>query len=164
MGSMSDAQVQMLAHLACSSRPPGARKWDEPGVVVPIRKLLERGFGIREVIDRVLAHAWDATANTPGTILTPKSRQPVESNPTPYPVTRAVECRKHPGEDPVLCRPCAIDERIGDSTPVPPRKEDPPAFDPVTGDRLKHRPLRELKAEFDAELAGTTDNAEEATE
>lgn len=160
---MSDPQVQMLAHLACSSRPSGARRWDEPGVVAGIRKLLERGFGIQEVIDRVFAHAWDATANTPGTVLTPKSRPVIVANPVPFPVTRAVECRLHPGQTPGFCTACAADEMLQDSTPAPPPRQDPPSYD-EEGHRLRHRPLPELFAEAKAELAPVappTDTTEE---
>jgi hypothetical protein len=143
-GEFTPDRVQMLAHLACASRGHGAKSWDEPGVVAMIRKLLERGFGMQEVIDRVFAHAWDATANTPGTILTPKTRTVIESNPAPFPVTRAEECRLHPGEQPGLCRACAADRLVDDTTSVP--KQDPPSFDD-DGRQLKHRPLRELVAE-----------------
>ena len=152
---MKDDEVQMLAYLACKSRPHGSRKWDEPGVVAMIRKLLERGFGMQEVIDRTFAHAWDASANTPGTMLTPKTRTAVASNPVPFPVTRFEECRLHPGQPPGTCVSCAGDRLVGDTTPVPPR-QDPPSYDD-DGHRLKHRPLRELIAEL-------TPTAEEATE
>src|SRR5690348_14998464 len=134
-GEFTPDRIQMLAHLACASRPHGAKTWDEPGVVAMIRKLLERGFGMQEVIDRTFAHAWDATANTPGTLLTPKTRQVVETNPAPFPVTRTEECRLHPGEQPGLCRYCAAD-RLGGTTTPPPR-QDPPTYD-ADGKPLKH--------------------------
>lgn len=154
-GEWTDDRVRMLAHLACASRPHGAPTWDEPGVVPRIRDLIGRGFGMQEVIDRVLAHAWDATAKTPGTILTPKSRPAVESNPVPFPVARAEECRLHPGEPPGMCRACAADRLVDDSTPLPPR-QDPPSYD-EQGRPLKHRPIREL---FDEHRATTTEETQ----
>jgi WhiB family redox-sensing transcriptional regulator len=151
-GEWTDDLIRALAHLAAVSRPHGARAWDEPGVVAGIRKLIERGFGMQEVIDRVFAHAWDAAANTPGTLLTPKTRVPVEVNPVPFPVTRAEECRLHPGEQPGLCRYCAADRLVGTTTP-PPRPQDPPSYDD-DGRPLKHTPLREL---FEDARATTTE-------
>jgi hypothetical protein len=144
MTCLSDAQVQMLAHLACASRPHGAKRWDEPGVVVGIRKLMERGFGMQEVIDRTFAHAWDGSANTPGTLLTPKRREPEVSNPAPFPATRADECPLHPGQPRGTCVPCAADALLGDRTGRPARMYD------ADGNRLRHRPIREL---FDETLA-----------
>lgn len=142
-GEFTPERLQMLAHLACASRPAGARSWDEPGVVAMLRKLIERGFGMQEVIDRVFAHAWDSTANTPGTLLTPKTRTVVESNPVPYPVTRAEECRLHPGQPQATCVPCASDRLVGTTTPP---RQDPPSYD-ADGRPLKRVPLRELFTE-----------------
>lgn len=155
-GEWTPDLVQSLANMACISRPHGAKTWDPPGVVAGIRRLIERGFGMQEVIDRVFAHAWDASADTPGTLLTPKPRRPETSNPVPYPVTRNEECRLHPGQHPVTCISCAAD-RIApeDDEPLPARQEEPPPIDPETGEQLKHRPLRELVDEFTQERKAT---------
>lgn len=148
-GEWTPDLIQSLANMACVSRPHGARAWDPPGVVAMIRKLIERGFGMQEVIDRTFAHAWDATANTPGTMLTPKTRTAVESNPAPFPVTRAEECRLHPGQHPGTCTACAADRLVDDKTSLPVRHEDTPSYDD-DGHRLKHRPIRELFEEHRA--------------
>lgn len=149
-GKLTDARVQSLADLACASRPYGAPTWDPPGVVAAIRRLMERGLGMQEVIDRVLAHAWDATAKTPGTILTPKSRKPLEESTHPFPVrsrgSDVAECRLHIGLPAAACPACAADALVGDTTP-PPTRQEPPSYDDA-GRPLKHRPLRELVQEF----------------
>lgn len=59
-------QAQMLTALAVASRPTGAPRWDEAGVMAEIAKVKERHLA--DVILAVIRAADDRTAKTPGVI------------------------------------------------------------------------------------------------
>jgi hypothetical protein len=162
MTSLNANQQAALVHLAVTTRPHGSSVWDAAGVAAHVARLVERGLSAQEVINRALGHAWDRNAKTPGVLATPvrMAGQVEASNPTPYPTTRADECRLHPGQPVDTCRACAADRLVQDGTPVPAvarRYDDPPSYDEATGEKLRHRPIRELVAEARAEIDTTTE-------
>lgn len=142
---MTDVQVRELVHLACTTRPNGARRWDEAGTYSQVRKLVERGLSGQEIIYRTLMHAWDAKAESPGVLA--------------YPVPSAAaiaaedsrlrledECTIHPGKRAGSCSGCAADA-IGSD----PERRGAPIYH-ESGEKLRHRPLRELFEENRTEL------------
>lgn len=119
MSSLDDRQVQALAFLASTTRPRGATRWDAPGLVAFIRKLLDRGLSAQEIVDRTMRHAWDPHAKTPGVLLSPAHTEPDKGNPVIYPARRGEDCKLHAGERREHCRACAADRLVGDTTSPP---------------------------------------------
>lgn len=63
---VTQQQAQMLATLAVASRPTGAPRWDQAGVMAAIGKVKERSLA--DVILAVIRAADDREAKTPGVI------------------------------------------------------------------------------------------------
>lgn len=67
----TDRDIQALVYLTRRLREEtyGAGKWDEAGIVVKLAEL--RGQNLASVVERILCHATDTEARTPGALLRP---------------------------------------------------------------------------------------------
>lgn len=147
--SVDDRQLQSLVYLACTTqrRGYGDRRWDEAGVAGEVRKLSAEGLSAEEIIQRTLSHAWNPKSHTPAMLRYPAD-SPVRGEPLPQRVG-VDECPVHPGKPAATCNACAADALANDTTRKPDRRL---IYDEVTGEKLRHRPLRELVDEELAEL------------
>ncbi len=105
--------AQALTYLAQRLRDdtPGCGKWDENGTNAVISRLLGQNLAL--TVERVVRHACDATARTPGAI----DRPFLPDLPAPgprHPASVGQDCPAHPGEYADACRSCAADRLAGD--------------------------------------------------
>lgn len=75
-------QAQILATLACASRPNGATRWDSAGVLAAIKRVSDRS--LPEVIMAVIRAASDRDVETPGVIPTPGDHWREQLKPQPF--------------------------------------------------------------------------------
>lgn len=111
--------VQALTYLARRLRDEtmGAGAWDEAGTHAVISKLVGQSLAI--AAERVLHHAADPKAQTPGAILRPFTPPGPDMHAPRFPARAGIdECRTHPGEHADGCRACAADALAGDPTPA----------------------------------------------
>ena len=113
MSGLTPRDASALAHLVARLREEvhGANRWDEAGINAELARLVGQNLAI--TVDRVIRHACDTTAKTPGAIRRPF----LPDAPTPgprFPARAGEDCRLHPGEYPDGCRSCAADRLAGD--------------------------------------------------
>lgn len=122
--------AQALTYLATRLRDEthGCGKWDQNGTYAVISELV--GMNLAETIRRVVAHALDPEARTPGAIKRPFVPKTTEDPKGPrFPAKPGEECRYHPGEHAHACRACAADRLAKDPearTPERPARSAPP--------------------------------------
>ena len=119
--------AQALTYLARRLRDEtmGAGAWDEAGTHAVISKLVGQSLAI--AAERVLHHAADPKAQTPGAILRPFTPPGPDMHAPRFPARAGIgECRTHPGEHADGCRACAADALAGDPTPTRPLQSVPP--------------------------------------
>lgn len=122
--------AQALTYLARRLRDTthGAGAWDEAGTHAVISKLVGQSLAI--AAERVLHHAADPKAQTPGAIMRPFTPPGPDMHAPRFPARAGVgECRIHKGEHADGCRACAADELAGDEearTPPRPLQSVPP--------------------------------------
>lgn len=112
MSGLNDQDARALTYLARRLRDEthGCRQWDEAGVFAKLAEL--KGQNLALTIERVLCHATDPEAKTPGSInrpfLPPKpSERPKDRA---HPPRKAEECRSHPGHYATNCGGCRADK------------------------------------------------------
>ena len=121
---MSDQELRALVYLLVRQRPSYAKKWDEEGTFAHVARLRDRGLSRETITDRAFKTAWDKTAETPGRMANaPKFDVTPTEDSTPRPAKREDECRKHPGQWPGSCGPCATEkfQAFHDEQPETPR-------------------------------------------
>ena len=107
--------AQALTYLATRLRDEthGCGKWDQNGTYSVIAELV--GLNLADTIRRVIAHALDPEARTPGAIKRPFVPKVPETPGARFPARAGInECRYHPGEHATACRACAADTLAGD--------------------------------------------------
>ncbi len=111
---MNDEQIRWLTWGAIQLRPPGAPKWDEPGVIKAIRERCG-SWELATAIEHVTAHARDPKAKTPFAMKGPaphvEATKPTHSPPKPDDA-----CPLHGGWL-NSCGGCAADRLAGDAKP-----------------------------------------------
>lgn len=119
---MTDHDAQAIAYLAGRLRQEtyGAAAWDQAGIYAKVKELV--GQNLELSLERILRHAADPEAKTPGAIHRPflppaPSEKPHGKRGNP---TKADECPGHPGQWADNCGGCAADSAAGD--PPPPRR------------------------------------------
>lgn len=117
---LTDQDARALTYLAGRLRAetPGAGRWDDAGTHSVIAGLIGQNLAV--TIERVVRHAADKDAKTPGAI----NRPFVPEGATPaarYPAKADDSCASHPGEWAHTCRACAAD-RLAGETERPPRR------------------------------------------
>ena len=124
---LTDQDARALTYLAGRLRAetPGAGKWDDAGTYSVIAGLIGQNLAVS--IERVVRHAADKDAKTPGAIKRPFVPPAPESG-TRYPAKADDSCRAHPGEWAHNCRACAADRIAGDKTEEPPASRDPEKY------------------------------------
>jgi hypothetical protein len=120
----NDQDARALTYLARRLRTEthGCREWDEAGTYAKVSELTGQNLAL--TIERVLCHATDPEAKTPGAILRnftpPKpSQRETAKRGNPH---RDEECREHPGQWPDTCASCkteAYDPHAETSPDVP---------------------------------------------
>lgn len=121
----TEQDLRALMHLAKRIRDDttGARKWDDTGLWAELRPLA--GHNLAITCERVLRHAADPTAKTPGAIRRPFLPDPpapeTARNPRP-----GEDCPHHPGKWPTGCPGCVVDQIAGDDRPAPRRPRERP--------------------------------------
>lgn len=150
MSGLNDQDARALTYLACRIRKEthGARVWDEAGVYAEVKQLI--GHSLPLTAERVLRHASDVEAKTPGAIRRPfVPDAPVAGVRFPARAGDPDECRIHPGEHGTNCRACAADRLAGDDT-QPTRHIPKPDPEQVTARVLELKrnvvPLRPARA------------------
>jgi hypothetical protein len=123
--------AQALTYLAVRLREDtyGCGKWDQNGTYAVISELV--GMNLAETIRRVVGHALDPEARTPGAIKRPFVPAKAEDPKAPrFPAKAGEDCRWHKGEHAHACRSCAADKLAGDQpTPRPTTPAEPtPAY------------------------------------
>lgn len=96
----TERDIQALTYLAMRLRAetPGARTWDEPGTATVFAAM--KGHNLAISVERVLKHATDPEARTPGAInrtFTPKRDQHPRGA---FPPKSGEECADHVGQLP----------------------------------------------------------------
>jgi hypothetical protein len=125
---VTDQDARALTYLACRIRKEthGARAWDEAGTYSVVAELI--GHSLATTTERVIRHAADPEAKTPGAIKRPFVPAAAEPGPR-FPAKPGEDCRIHKGEWADTCRSCAADRLAGDTPRTPPLVSVPP---PVT--------------------------------
>lgn len=139
--------AQALTYLATRLREEvhGCAKWDQTGTYAVISELV--GQNLAETIRRVIGHATDPDARTPGAIKRPFVPKAPETPGVRFPAKPGDDCRAHPGEYAASCRACAADRLAGDE-PAPAARPIPTPDDlaaKVTELRRNVVPLRPAK-------------------
>lgn len=131
----TDQDARALTYLATRLRAetPGAGKWDDAGTYAVIAGLIGQSLAV--TIERVVRHAADKDAKTPGAIWRPFVPAAPESG-TRYPAKDGDSCPSHPGEWAHSCRACAADRLAGDR-PQPRRTRPDPAVTKAGADRCR---------------------------
>jgi hypothetical protein len=162
MSGTNDQDARALTYLARRLRTEthGCREWDDAGTYAKISELTGQNLAL--TIERVLCHATDPEAKTPGAILRnftpprPSTREP-EKRGNPH---KADECRKHMGEWADACRCCKVDAY--DSDDDPPRTNHADAAFDASLARARGADLVRRAAGWTTEIDPETANAEEA--
>jgi hypothetical protein len=112
------SDVAALTHLAVRLREDtyGCGRWDHAGTNVVIRELI--GQNLAETIHRVVGHALDPAARTPGAIRRPFVPAKPDEPGRRQPAKAGEDCRLHRGEYVGSCRACAVDEISAPTDPV----------------------------------------------
>lgn len=140
---LNDQDARALTYLARRLRNEthGCRQWDEAGTWAKVSELIGQNLALS--IERLLCHATDPEAKTPGSIKRPftppkPSEQPKRGGP-PKAHSRE-ECPTHPGQWAGSCATCATEGITAYYDPTP--------SDPVEGQRLRDeiRARRERRA------------------
>lgn len=110
--------AQALTYLATRLRDEthGCAKWDQAGTYAVIRELI--GQNLAETIHRIVGHALDPEARTPGAIRRPFVPTRTDEPGRRQPAKAGEDCRLHPGEYVGSCRPCAVDSIDHPADPV----------------------------------------------
>lgn len=119
--------AQALTYLAARLREEthGCGKWDQNGTYSVIAELV--GQSLPDVTRRVIGHASDPEARTPGAIKRPFVPKAADDPKAPrFPAKPGEDCRYHPGEHAHLCRACAADKLAGDQPAPRPTTAAPP--------------------------------------
>ncbi|WP_374457732.1 hypothetical protein [Nocardioides sp.] len=107
--TFTQRDAQALTYLATRLREdtPGCGKWDQNGTYAVLAEL--RGQSLSEVVHRVVGHALDPEARTPGSIRRPfipkRDTEPARRQPA----KAGEDCKRHPGEYVGSCRACAVE-------------------------------------------------------
>lgn len=110
--------AQALTYLATRLRDEthGCGKWDQNGTYAVIGELV--GQSLAETIHRVVGHALDPEARTPGAIKRPFVPKQPDAPGHRKPAKAGEDCRIHPGEYVGSCRSCAVDALQHPQDPV----------------------------------------------
>lgn len=100
--------AQTLTYLAVRLRQEtyGCGKWDHAGTYSVIRELIGQGFA--ENLHRVIGHAMDPEARTPGAMRRPFVPKRQDEPGRRQPAKAGEDCKAHPGEYVGSCRQCAV--------------------------------------------------------
>lgn len=116
--TFTQRDAQALTYLATRLREDtrGCGKWDQNGTYAVLAEL--RGQSLAEVVHRVIGHAVDPEARTPGAIRRPfvpkRDTEPARRQPA----KAGEDCKCHPGEYVGSCRACAVEILDAPTDPV----------------------------------------------
>lgn len=114
--NLQDAQT--LTYLACRLRAEtyGCGNWDQAGTFSVIRELIGQNYA--ESLHRVVGHAMDPEARTPGAIRRPFVPKRTDEPGRRQPAKAGEDCLRHPGEYVGSCRPCSVEHLHAPTDPV----------------------------------------------
>ena len=120
--TVTTRDAQALTYLATRIREEtySAGTWDQTGTYAVIAELV--GQNLSETIRRVVGHASDPEARTPGAIKRPFVPKSPPNAGARYPAGATEECRLHRGEWASSCRACAADQLAADPEAVTPER------------------------------------------
>lgn len=127
---LEDAQTLTYLAIRLRQETYGCGPWDHAGTFSVIRELIGQNYA--ETLHRIVGHAMDPEARTPGAIKRPFVPKRQDEPGRRMPAKPAEECRLHVGEYVGSCRACAV-QHI--DAPTDPILDDP--------DRSAGRQLRE---------------------
>ncbi len=115
----NDRDIRTMADTACRLRDEtyGCCKWDSTGTFVVFKEVL-LGWDLGEAWRRVIGHATDAEAKTPGAIKRPFVPDAPKAD-YRHPVKAGEDCRRHVGEVAHACRLCAVEGYTHPEDPTP---------------------------------------------
>ena len=117
----TDRDLQALTYLARRLREDtyGCGKWDDAGTFAVLKSELG-GTNLADAITRVVGHATDPEARTPGAIKRPFTPEPTTRQ-YPHPIKATDQCPRHPGQRAGNCGGCRADAMADDehTTPTP---------------------------------------------
>jgi hypothetical protein len=107
--TVSKGDAQALTWLARRLREDthGCGPWDSAGTYAVITELV--GQNLAETVHRVVGHALDPEARTPGAIRRPFIPKRIEEPGRRQPAKAGEDCKRHPGEYVGSCRPCNVE-------------------------------------------------------
>jgi hypothetical protein len=119
----NDQDIRALTYLARRLRDEthGAGKWDEAGTYAVFTDVFA-GQNLATTMERVLGHATDIEAKTPGAVRRPFTPPPPKLQ-RAYAPKAADECHVHPGNYATNCRGCAADQLAQEDDPPKPRRD-----------------------------------------
>ncbi|WP_310962131.1 hypothetical protein [Nocardioides terrisoli] len=126
-------QARILTSLIVASRPHGAPRWDEPGIMAALAKVADRS--LPEVVIASIRAACDASARNPGVIAAPgkawdSDTVPIEAKSRPHPPKRGQDCPRHPGQFADRCGGCRADQLAGPDDDEDTPDSPPPSWQP----------------------------------
>lgn len=139
--TVSKGDVQALTWLARRLREDtdGCGQWDAAGTYAVIAEHI--GQNLAETAHRVIGHALDPEARTPGSIRRPFVPKRADEPGRRQPAKAGEDCRRHPGEYVGSCRACNV-EHLG-------TEHDPVVDDPT------HTAGRQLREQIRARRQGS---------
>lgn len=116
--TVSKGDVQALTWVATRLREDthGCARWDAQGTYSVISELI--GQNLAETLHRVIGHALDPEARTPGAIKRPFVPKPADEPGRRQPAKAGEDCKRHPGEYVGSCRACAVQHLEAPTDPV----------------------------------------------
>jgi hypothetical protein len=158
---LTDQDARALTYLARRLRTEthGCREWDDAGTYAKIAGLIGQNLALS--MERVLCHATDPEARTPGAIARPFTppKPSEQSKPRAHPPVKAEECPTHVGQYAGNCGGCRADKLAEPD-------DEPTAADIAEGARLRaeiraRRERLQAQPEDDAAAKGADPTDEE---
>lgn len=111
-----DAQALVYIATRLRAETRGCGQWDDVGTYSVIRELI--GQNLAEVVHRVIGHAVDPDAKTPGSIRRPFVPKRTDEPGRRQPAKAGEDCKRHPGEYVGSCRACAVERLDAPTDPI----------------------------------------------
>lgn len=103
---LQDAQTLTYVAVRLREETRGCGQWDHAGTFAVIRELIGQNYG--ESLHRIVGHAVDPEARTPGAIRRPFVPKRLDEPGRRQPAKAGEDCKAHPGEHVGSCRACAV--------------------------------------------------------
>lgn len=113
---LEDAQALTYIAVRLRQETYGCAKWDHAGTFSVIRELIGQNYS--ETLHRVIGHAMDPEARTPGAIRRPFVPKRPDEPGRRVPAKAGEDCRRHPGEYVGSCRACSVEHLDAPTDPV----------------------------------------------